>query len=169
MLCELLWPTTTFPKLTDAGDIVRPACIPVPVNEIVSGESDALLTTVRLPAIGPAESGANWIWTVLLWPAGMEDEGFPPTTVYPVPEMAAWETWTVAVPVFVTVRLWTELLPTVTFPKLTLAGVGESTPAVGFPEFASCVGPTYPAQPESPAAVANRAIMARTAGGSHAS
>ena len=66
----------------------------------------------------------------------MEFDGLPPITVYPAPEMVAWEMLTVALPVFVTVRLCVLLFPTETFPKVTLVELAESTPVLdpGFPE-----------------------------------
>jgi len=54
-----VWPTVTLPKLTDVGLIVRLDCVPVPVNEMASGELDALLVTVRVPLIVAADCGAN--------------------------------------------------------------------------------------------------------------
>ena len=58
-LCVLLWPTVTFPKPTDAGDIARPACVPVPVSEIERGELEASLVTVKVPLTADADCGAN--------------------------------------------------------------------------------------------------------------
>lgn len=55
----LLCPTTTFPKVTAEGEMLRPVCVPVPLSETVSGELDASLITVRLPVIAPAVVGAN--------------------------------------------------------------------------------------------------------------
>lgn len=63
----------------------------------------------------------------------MEADGFPPTTVNALPEIVACETFTVAVPVFVTVKLCAKLLPTETFPKVRLVELGERTPAPGVP------------------------------------
>ena len=108
---------------------------------------------------------------MLLWPAGSEEEGLPPTTVNPAPEIVAWEILTVAVPVFVTVTLCVALLPIATFPKLRLAALGESTPALGSPgvpglpvcEDAALV---YPAQLERPTIAKIIAIVTRTANGS---
>jgi hypothetical protein len=66
----------------------------------------------------------------------MEFDGLPPITVYPTPVMVAWEMFTGALPVFVTVKLCVLLFPTETFPKLTLVELAESTPVLdpGFPE-----------------------------------
>ena len=54
-----LCPTVTLPKLTVAGVMVRPACMPVPVSVTVSGEFDASLVTVIDPLIAPEDCGAN--------------------------------------------------------------------------------------------------------------
>ena len=56
---ELLWPTVTFPKLRELGDIVIPVCVPVPVSEIVRGELEASLVTTRFAVAAPAVVGAN--------------------------------------------------------------------------------------------------------------
>ena len=84
-----LWPTETFPKLTDAGDMLSTPCVPVPVIASVSGEFEALLVTIMLPVTGPADSGANWIWIVLLWPTAIDPVGLPPVTLNPAPEIVA--------------------------------------------------------------------------------
>jgi hypothetical protein len=57
-LCALLCPTTTFPKLKAEGAIVSPVCVPVPLNEIITGEFDASLAIVRLPVTAPSAVGA---------------------------------------------------------------------------------------------------------------
>ena len=58
-LCVSLCPTITFPKVNADGAIVKPACVPVPMIEIASGEFEASLKIVRLPCIAPADVGAN--------------------------------------------------------------------------------------------------------------
>jgi hypothetical protein len=68
---------------------------------------------------------------VLLCPTGIVVAAFPPTNVKPAPEMAAWATLTVAVPVFVTLMLWTAVFPTETLPKLSVVALGVSTPVLG--------------------------------------
>jgi hypothetical protein len=60
-LCVALCPTVTFSKLTEAGVIARPACVPVPLNEIARGELEASLVIERLPDAAAAEVGANLI------------------------------------------------------------------------------------------------------------
>jgi hypothetical protein len=58
-VCEALWPTVTFPKFSDAGETESPGCVPLPLREIVAGEFDASLTTVRLPFTAPEVGGPN--------------------------------------------------------------------------------------------------------------
>jgi hypothetical protein len=87
---------------------------------------------------------------VLLWPTGIVEDGLPPTIVNPVPVIVAWEMSTVAVPVLVTVTLCEDVLPTLTFPKLTLAGDGDSTPLFGGPGSPPRDAEVYPAQLDSP-------------------
>jgi hypothetical protein len=59
MVCELLVPFTTVPKLTLAGVAEICAWVPVPESGIVSGEFEALLVTVRVPVTAPSDFGAN--------------------------------------------------------------------------------------------------------------
>jgi hypothetical protein len=51
--------------------------------------------------------------------------------VKPAPEIVACETFTVAVPVLVRLRLWVELPPTATFPKLRLVNAAKRIPEPG--------------------------------------
>jgi hypothetical protein len=74
-------PTTTLPKLTDAGVLARPGCVPVPVNATERGEFDASLATVKLPVALPVACGANAICTVTLCPTASDPEGLPEATV----------------------------------------------------------------------------------------
>jgi hypothetical protein len=130
-LCVPLCPTITFPNVNADGATVKPVCVPVPVMAIAKGELEASLTIVRLPAIAPADVGANLICTVLLWPTPIVPEGFPPITVKPAPVKVAPDIVTVPSPVLVTVKLCVAVFPTAMLPKLTLAALGESTPAPG--------------------------------------
>lgn len=54
-----VWPTTTLPNVSARGEIARPVCVPVPLSEIIRGEFEASLITVRLPVAAPAAVGAN--------------------------------------------------------------------------------------------------------------
>jgi hypothetical protein len=153
-LCELVWFTCTFEKFKVEGEIERPACVAVPVREIIRGEFEASLITVSAPFAAPSAVGANWRVTVLLWPTASEPAGLPPVTVKPVPVRVACEMFTVAVPVFVIVTLWVALPPTATLPNVTDVELAESTPAPGF-DGVVLAALVYPAQLESPS-------MART-------
>src|SRR5208282_2416183 len=86
----------------------------------------------------------------------MDEAGFPPITVKPVPVIAAAEMLTAAVPVLVMLKLCVALLPTATFPKLKLEALGERIPA---PWFCNCPpGLVYPAQLERPMTTSTTAI-----------
>ena len=59
MVCELLVPVTTFPKLALEGVATSCGCTPVPLRPMVSGEPGALLVMETLPLALPVEDGAN--------------------------------------------------------------------------------------------------------------
>ena len=71
----------------------------------------------------------------MLWPTAIEVTGFPPTIVNPAAEIDACVMFTVAVPVLVTLRVCVAVVPTATFPKPRLVGLGVRTPTPGFPGF----------------------------------
>jgi hypothetical protein len=92
---------------------------------------------------------------------GREEAGFPPTTVKPAPEIVAEPMFTVAVPVFVRLRLCVELLPTATLPKVRLVALAERTPEPG--DCDCPPGLVYPAQLERPTTAIMAARGARKA------
>ncbi|MDZ7624254.1 MAG: hypothetical protein U5J96_07410 [Ignavibacteriaceae bacterium] len=53
------YPTTTFPKFRLIGAIPNPAATPVPCNEYIVGDPDALCVNSKLPVISPVDVGAN--------------------------------------------------------------------------------------------------------------
>ncbi len=57
--CVPLLPTATLPKFSDVGEAVSCACVPVPLNAIVSGELGPLLRMEMLPVVLPVVVGAN--------------------------------------------------------------------------------------------------------------
>jgi hypothetical protein len=130
-VCDALWFTCTFEKFSVEGAIERPACVAVPVKEIVSGEFVALLTTVSEPVAAPSVVGANCIDTVLLCPTAKVVAALPLVTVKPAPASVAADTVTEAVPVFVTVTVCVALPPTATLPNVKVVALAESTPAPG--------------------------------------
>lgn len=58
-VCDFVCPSTTLPKLNVAGETFRPACTPVPVKAIESGEAFASLVTVTVPEALAAVAGAK--------------------------------------------------------------------------------------------------------------
>ena len=58
-LCDLVWPSTTLPKLKLEGEIETPACAPVPVSGIVSVVFVASLATAIDPDVAPVAVGVS--------------------------------------------------------------------------------------------------------------
>ncbi len=115
-----------MPKLRLAGVTAICGWTPVPLSEIVAGELEALLTTLRLPVALSAEAGAKLTVSVRLWPAARVMAPGKPLTVNPAPVMAACEMLTPAVPVFVSAIVFEAELPTRVLPKLRLPALAES-------------------------------------------
>lgn len=126
-LCVVLVPVVMLPKLSDAGVTVscRSGTMPAPVNATTSGEFGVLLTSVRLPVKLLAEAGVNPMVKTEDPPGATESGTVKPLKAKPVPASTACVTLRFAVPVFRMVSDCVLLTPTVTFPKLTLAGVTE--------------------------------------------
>jgi hypothetical protein len=59
IVCELVFPMATVPKLALDGVAAICACSPVPLNAIVAGEFGALLAIEMLPEELAAVVGAN--------------------------------------------------------------------------------------------------------------
>jgi len=77
-LMALVWPTTTLPKYTDAGDTAVGA-MPVPVSATVSGLLGALVVIVKeVAATGPATAGASVNRMLQLEPAASVLPHVPP-------------------------------------------------------------------------------------------
>jgi hypothetical protein len=92
----------------------------VPENEIVSGEFEALLVIATLPVTLPDAAGAN-ITFIVADPPGLRMSPVEiPFTLKPAPEIVTFEMETLEPPVFVSVTDCILLLPTFTFPKLTV-------------------------------------------------
>lgn len=98
IVCELLLPTRTLPKLTLVGFADRADCTPVPVIAIVVGDDAALLVIDMLPARLPVVAGANFAVNVEFAPAAIEMGSVNPLTEYPVPEAVRAEMVRVALP-----------------------------------------------------------------------
>ena len=107
--------------------------MPVPLSAIVSGEPGALLVMEAVPLALPVAEGANCAVKVVFCPAASVSGRDKPLMLKPVPEALAAERVTLAVPELVNVTVCDPLLPTRTFPKLTLAGLAVSCPCVPVP------------------------------------
>jgi hypothetical protein len=66
----------------------------------------------------------------VLCPTGIK-EVVPPATIKAEPGAVTPEIFTGALPVFVMFRLWVEVFPTETFPKLTLIALAERASVPG--------------------------------------
>ena len=103
MVCVLVTPTLTLPKLTLVGTTVICGCTPVAENEMVVGEFVALLTKVMPPEDDPATVGAKMIGMVRLCPAARVTGRVTPLSVKPVPVKLICEMVTLEFPVLETV------------------------------------------------------------------
>src|SRR5437899_7518992 len=131
----LLPPTFTLPKLRLVGLAAsrNVASTPVPLRARVRGEPGALLVMETLPLALPVAEGANCALNVVFCPAASVSGRDKPLMLKPVPEALAAEIVTLAVPELVNVTVCDALLPTRTFPKLTLAGLDASVPCTAVP------------------------------------
>jgi hypothetical protein len=125
-------PTTTLPTAIVPGLTVScpaAAAVPVPESGMVSVGFEAFEVIVTLPVKLVAVLGANLTLKVVLAPAARLTGVVIPLSVNPVPLIVAAEIVTDEPPVFVIFSDSDWLLPTVTLPKLRLAGLGDSDPA----------------------------------------
>jgi len=106
-------------------DSVCVTAIPVPDNATVEGEVGALLAMLTEPARLPALVGANTALNVAV-PPGATLVVLSPFTEYPAAVMLTCEMVSVAVPVFVIVKIWDFVWPSITLPKLKLEGLTDS-------------------------------------------
>ena len=127
-LCDALLPTMMLLKLRLGGfaDRVNVAAKPEPLKGICEGEFGALLVIVSVPETLPVVVGAKLTVRVVVAPGLMLKGSVRPVTPKPAPVAVAWEMVRVALPVLDRVTVWVLVVPTGTFPKLTLVGVGVS-------------------------------------------
>ena len=104
------------------------------------GEPEALLVIETLPLALPVAEGANCALKVVFWPAARVSGTDKPVRLKPVPEALAAEMVTLAVPELLNVKVCVPLLPTSTFPKLKLGGLGVSAPCTPVPLRATFAG-----------------------------
>jgi len=102
MVCELLFPVLTFPKLALEGLAVSWPCTPLPLRAIVAGDPGALLEMEMLPVAFPAVVGENLAEKVTLAP-GLIVCAPNPLKLKPVPEAVAAVIFNAPLPEFVRV------------------------------------------------------------------
>ena len=116
-----------LPKLSEEGDAVSwvMADTPVPASGTMNGELNVLFISVRLPEGLLAEVGAKLTMKVGEPPGATESGSVSPEKLKPVPTSDAWVRLRFAVPGLLMTSVWVLVTPTVTLPKLTLAGMTE--------------------------------------------
>jgi hypothetical protein len=109
-----------LPKLRLVGLMlsVRVAAIPVPLSVTEVGEVGALLTIEMFPVTAPTVVGRKATVIVVCCPTFTFRGSVNPLTLKAEPVSFTWVMVNVAVPVFVMIKDWVELLPTTPFPKL---------------------------------------------------
>jgi len=127
VVCELLLPTCTFPKLRVEGDALSNCvvAVPAPASEMVICAGEPLVVRVIDPLDVVAVVGVNTALKLSVAPAAMVLEVVNPETLRPVPVVLTCEKVSVALPVFFKVITLELLLPTTTLPKATLVGLAE--------------------------------------------
>ena len=119
-VCDLIWPSTTLPKLKLPGVTLRPVCAPVPLRAIVMGDPLALLTIAIEPLALPVAVGTKFTLSVTVSEGLRAAGAVSPVTENPVPLGVILEICTAAFPVFVMATCWLEVAPVATLPKLRL-------------------------------------------------
>lgn len=108
----LVTPMTTFPKLTLEGVTAMSGCTPAPFSDTADGELVAVLTTLTVPETLPTTAGANATTSERAWPGVRVTAPEKPLTPNPAPVQATDEIVTLAVPLFVRLIAFEELVPT---------------------------------------------------------
>lgn len=103
-----------------------PGVAPVPDTAIEIVEFGASETTVTVPLALPVDCGEKDTVNVAVWPALSSRGREIPLTVNAALFDFTCEMLTVAGVLLVRVIIWEFCLPTVTFPKLSLAGVASN-------------------------------------------
>lgn len=100
---------------------------------ITSGEGAPFVVRVIEPLIAAEDAGAKIALNVVLPPAAMVVDVERPVWLIPEPATVTCENVNVELPLFLRVTCAELLLPTATFPKLTLAGLDEICACVPVP------------------------------------
>ena len=141
-LCVVLVPVAMLPKLNDTGLAVscKACATPVPASATTTGELGELFTSVTLPAKLLADAGVNPTVKLEEPPGATVNGNVRPVRLKPVPASISCVTLRFAVPVFLIVSAWLLLAPTITLPKLALAGLTEICGCMPVPPSAIVVG-----------------------------
>jgi hypothetical protein len=131
-VCDFICPSTTLPKSNEAGETLSPACTPVAVRGIESGDPFASLVTMTAPEAFATVVGAKPTVKVTLSDAFTVEGTGTPVTLKPLPTVLIWEIFTAAFPVFVRTICFEALPPVLTFPKLMLVGLAVHCPTGEF-------------------------------------
>jgi hypothetical protein len=131
-VCDGFVPTCTLPKLKLVGFPVRlSAATAVPESGTLS-VLESLLVNTTLPVALPADLGAKTTLKPLLTPGDRIKGKLKPVILKPVPVTSAFVTVRLVPPVLLNMLDWVWLVPTCTFPKLTLESAALRVPGRGF-------------------------------------
>jgi len=129
---------TLYPPVADESavqDRDTDGLTPLADIGIVNEEFEALLTMVAPPVTLPVPDAVNFMFKLALWPLVNTKPDETPLALTPGPEMLTFEIVTLPLPEFVTVTVSEEFAPTITFPRVTDAGLTVSVPVVGAAPF----------------------------------
>jgi hypothetical protein len=121
--------TSVFPTLTRLGatHVLKFACTPVPLTEIVAGELVALLATEMPPVTLPVDVGAKVTFKAADCPGDRTAPDDRLLALKPAPVALTLEMVTLELPEFVSVTPSALLALVSMFPKLKLVGLTLST------------------------------------------
>ncbi len=105
IVCVLVVPTVTLPKLALAGTTEICGSTPAPESAIVAGELVALLSTDTLPVTLPVAVGAKATFSEALCPAARVNGRVIPLTLNPAPATFTCEMLTLLLPVLLSLTL----------------------------------------------------------------
>src|SRR5580700_979691 len=133
MVCELVSPMATLPRLALAGVADKRPSTPAPLSPIVKLGSGALLSITILPVASPVVSGAKWASRLTLCPAKSLKGVATLLMEKPLPLTLTREMVRLLVPVLLSLTAFESLVPMATLPKLALAGVADKRPSTPAP------------------------------------
>lgn len=117
----MLYPVADVLAFQESTTVCRACDTPIPETAIAAGDPLALLTMASVPDVAPAAVG-EYCTVKLMLCDGDSVTGDPPDKDKFAPVKASLEIATFELPVFVIVTVREAVLPTLTFPKLTLEG-----------------------------------------------